>query len=97
MIILYILFILGGLICFLNFYLLVLDYPVHKLIYGKKKKFKSISGIPLVGSLFVAIGLIFLYKSSLLLILGLVLIALDTGGIHWFLGVTLYFYLKDKK
>ena len=89
MIILYILFIIGSLICFLNFYLSFLDYPVQK--------FKSISGLPLVGSLFVAISLIFLYKSNLLLTVGLILIAIDTGGIHWFLGITLFYYLKDKK
>jgi len=97
MIILYILFIIGSLICFLNFYLSFLDYPVQRLIHGKKKKFKSISGLPLVGSLFVAISLIFLYKSNLLLTVGLILIAIDTGGIHWFLGITLFYSLKDKK
>ena len=90
-IIAYILFGLGGFFCLLNFYLSFLRYPIYRLLRGDKKQYKWISGAPILGSLFVGIGLLSLYETKWILILGLALISIDTGGLHWFL-VTMFYY-----
>ncbi len=91
-----IIFCLGGFICCLNFYLSFLHYPLYKIL-KKTEKYKWVSGLPLVGSLFVAISLFLLYQIKWILILGIILISIDTGGIHWFLGTVLYHELLKKK
>ena len=93
----HIFFYLGGLICFVNFYTSFLAYPVHLLIYGRNKPYKNISGFPLVGSLFVGLSLIGVHGSTWMLISGIVLMAMDTGGIHWFGIMMIYFRLTEKK
>ena len=85
-----ILFCLGGLICAVNFYLSFLRYPIFLLRGGRKSEFQWISGSPFIGSLSVAVGLAALYETRWVLITGLVLILIDTGGLHWFLGTMLY-------
>ncbi len=85
-----ILLVTGGLICLLNFYLSVLRYPIHRLRGGKKEEYKWASGIPMFGSLMVAISLIKFWQPTWLLITAIVLILIDTGGIHWFSGVMLW-------
>ena len=84
------LLITGGLLCCLNFYLSFLRYPIHRLTGHKKEDYKWTSGIPLFGSLFVALSLLSFWRVSWVLVLSLILIVIDTGGIHWFLGVMLY-------
>ena len=93
----FILFCLGAMICFLNFYLSFLRYPIYKLRGGKKEDYKWKSGFPLIGSFFLAISLLIFYKITWLLVLGLFLILLDTGGIHWFIGVMIYQYFSKGK
>jgi len=90
----YMLFCLGGLICFVNFYLSFLRYPLYKLL---NKEYKFVSGFPVFGSMFVVISLIFLWREPWILIPGLTLIAIDTGGLHWFLGTAFYYEVLKKK
>ena len=96
-IIAYMLFGLGGFFCLLNFYLSFLRYPIYRLLGGTKKEYKWVSGAPLLGSLFVGIGLISHYEIKWMLILGLALILIDTGGPHWFLATMFYYAVFRKK
>ncbi len=84
-----ILFFLGGVICAVNFYLSFLRYPIFLLRGGRKSEFRWISGTPVIGSLSVAVGLVYLHQTSWILLAGLVLILIDTGGLHWFAGTIL--------
>jgi hypothetical protein len=87
----YILFCLGGLISVMNFYLSFLRYPLFRLMHGTRKEYKWDSGCPMFGSAFVALSLIGLHGVTWLLVLGIALIAIDTGGFHWFLGIQFYY------
>jgi hypothetical protein len=93
----YILFYLGGYFCGLNFYLSCLRYPLYRVCGGEKDEYQWISGAPLVGSLLVGISLISLHKITWMLVLGLILIVLDTGGLHWFLGTMFYHEVLRKE
>ena len=86
----HILFYLGGYFCGLNFYLSFLRYPLYRVCGGEKDEYQWVSGAPLVGSLLVGISLISLHKITWMLVLGLILIVLDTGGLHWSLGTMFY-------
>ena len=90
-------FIIGGCLCVLNFYLSFLRYPVHRLRGMPKESYRWVSGIPLFGSAFVALSLLHLLSSSPILAAGIVLIAIDTGGIHWFAGTMVYHARHGKK
>jgi len=92
-----VLFYLGSFICILNFYLSFLRYPIYKLIHSDSKEYKWTSGVPIVGSFFEVISLIFLYKTKWMLISGIIFIILDTGGLHWFLGTVFYHAVLKKK
>jgi hypothetical protein len=90
------LLILGGLICCLNFYLSFLRYPIHRVSGGEKDNYKWYSGLPVIGSLFVAISLLTYWQTTSIFIVAIILIAIDTGGIHWFLGTILYHAVMNK-
>jgi hypothetical protein len=90
------LFGLGGWLCCLNFYLSFLRYPVHRIMGKTKEDYRWISGIPLFGSLFVAVSLFQFWRSPWLLALAVVLIVIDTGGLHWFLGTVFYYEVLKK-
>jgi len=88
--------ILGGLVCALNFYLSFCRYPLHRLGGGSPETYRRISGFPLIGSLLVALSLFKFYDTPWILGVALVLIAIDTGGVHWFAGVLVYQHLRHK-
>jgi hypothetical protein len=90
------LFILGGFICCLNFYHSFLRYLIHRMSGGNKDNYKWVSGFPLIGSLFVAILLLRYSHNTWIFVIAIILIAIDTGGIHWFLGTTLYHVVVKK-
>ncbi len=96
-IIAYVLFGLGGFFCLLNFYLSFLRYPIYRLAGGGKQEYKWVSGAPALGSLFVGFSLIPHYETKWMLILGLALILVDTGGLHWFLATMFYYVVFWKK
>ncbi len=91
------LLIFGGLLCCLNFYLSFLRYPVHRLTGKKKEEYKWVSGIPVFGSLFVALSLLALWQTPWVLVMSIILILIDTGGIHWLAGVVLYHEVLKKE
>jgi uncharacterized membrane protein len=93
----WILFIGGGFFCLLNFYLSFLRYPLHKLKGGSRDSYRWVSGIPLVGSLSVAVSLLVLHEVRWMLASGIVLIFMDTGGIHWFTGTMLARWVSGKR
>jgi hypothetical protein len=86
----YPLFALGAFVCCLNFYLSCLRCPLSRLTGGE---YKHVSGFPLVGSLSVVIAVVILRGPSLLFWGGATLALLDTGGLHWFVGVILWAYV----
>jgi len=91
------LFGLGGFFCLLNFYLSFLRYPIYRLSGGGKQEYKWVSGAPVLGSLFVGLSLISPYATNWMLISGVALILIDTGGLHWFLATMFYYEIFRKK
>jgi hypothetical protein len=87
---------LGGFLCCANFYLSFLRYPCHRLRGGTKEDYKWVSGIPLFGSLFVAVALLKFWSVTPILIPSVLLIVIDTGGLHWFIGTVLFFRLSRR-
>ena len=93
----WILFGLGALLCLINFYLSFLRYPLHRLRGLSEESYQWMSSFPVFGSLFVALSLIGLHKVSGMVLTAIVLILIDTGGIHWFVILMLYQFIHDKK
>ena len=81
----------GGIICFLNFYLVFLRYPIFRLIGGNPLTYRFKSGVPLVGSMLVALSLIEFWNNPWLLALAAILIICDIDGIHWYVVMFVYF------
>ena len=90
------LLVVGGLLCCLNFYLSFLRYPVHRFMGKKKDEYRWISGIPVFGSLFVAISLLGIWQLPLFRAAAIGLILIDTGGLHWFAGTMLWYKVLKK-
>lgn len=86
----------GGLISAINFYLSFCRYALHRIRGGSRESYQWVSGIPVVGSLLVALALIAFHESPWILSAALVLITIDTGGIHWLLGALIYERLREK-
>lgn len=75
---------LGGFICALNFYLSFVRYPLLRKL-GRKGEIRWISGFPFLGTVMVLY--VFFHPLPVWAkIGGLVLVAIDTGGPHWFLA-----------
>jgi len=83
-------FLVGGFVCLLNFYLSWLSYPLHRLRGLSPESFRAHSGFPLIGSILVVVSLVGLHSESTVVPIAIGLIAIDTGGIHWFLGAQVY-------
>src|SRR5689334_20883855 len=71
-----------------NFYLSFIRPLVFHLRGGSFDEYKNVSGIPIVGTVVVVVGAILGFGSFLCSALGLVAMALDTGGSVWFLVAT---------
>lgn len=78
-----VLFALGAFVTMTNAYLSLLRYPIHRLRGGTMETYQWISGVPLVGSLFLWLSIPLLPWMWLRWIAG-VLSLFDTAGIHWF-------------
>jgi hypothetical protein len=76
---------LGGLVACLNFHLSFLAAPLHRLRHGTPPG-RVPSGIPLVGSLLLGAVAWALPLGSSAQVAALALLALDTGGPHWFVA-----------
>lgn len=81
-----ILFAIGALLGLTNAYLSFVRYFVHRALGGSKDSYRFVSGIPLFGSLLLW-GSIPLLPSATLMWLAAALSLLDTGGLHWLIGV----------
>ena len=88
---------LGGVISSLNCYLWFIRYPMHRLRGGTRESYRWISGFPLVGSLFLWMAAVFLLHHRILMWTALAISLLDTGGIHWFAGVMLYWLARSPR
>ena len=93
----YIFFVLGSMISLVNFYLSFLRYPIYRLCGGRKDDYQYASGIPGFGSAFVLMGMALLFHVRWILISGLIIALLDTGGLHWFIGVMIFYALFKKR
>ena len=90
-------FVVGGVLCVLNFYLSWLRYPLHRLRRRSKESYHSTSGAPLVGSLLVALSMFGLRSVTAVVPVAIALIVIDTGGIHWLLGGQIYHAWRAQK
>ncbi len=82
------LLVVGGFLCALNAYLSWLRFPLYRLRGGLPGDYRWVSGIPLFGSLlvfFAWVGQVRHEDSIGLNALVWTLVAIDTGGLHWFL------------
>src|SRR4051794_37286374 len=80
-------FALGASLSLLNFFLSFVRAPLLRA-GGRSPRF--VSGIPLFGSLLLVVSATLLWSQRRLALSALALAALDTGGIHWFVGVLLW-------
>jgi hypothetical protein len=64
-----------------NFYLSSLRAPLHRWL---GRKCRDVTGIPIVGTLFVIGALALLEWSAMVWIGAIALCAIDTGGLPWF-------------
>lgn len=78
---------LGTFLSLLNFYLSFVRVPLLRAL-GRPSRF--VSGFPLVGSLLLVGSVVLLWRARCWVITALAIAALDTGGLHWFLGVLLW-------
>jgi hypothetical protein len=83
----YLAFALGAFLSLLNFYLSFVRVPLRRAL-GRPSRF--VSGFPLVGSLLLVASAVLLWRARWLAFTALAVAALDTGGLHWFLGVLLW-------
>jgi hypothetical protein len=88
----WVIFGLGALVCLINFYTSFLRYPLHRLRGLPRESFRWVSGFPLVGSLLVAFAFMWLHQLPVMIPVCIILILIDTGGIHWFLGLGVMTY-----
>ncbi len=84
---LYLLFALGAWICLLNFYI---SFIRTSLLTALGRSPRRVSGFPLFGSFVLAIIAATFWEKRGLALTALAIAALDTGGIHWFLGSLLW-------
>ncbi len=71
-----------------NFYLSFIRPFVFHRRGGSFDEYKHVSGIPIVGTIVGVVGTVLGFGSALCSALGLVAMALDTGGSVWFLIAT---------
>lgn len=72
----------------LNFYLSFIRGPIYRRRNGSLEGYKHVSGIPMIGSLLVVAGTVLGFGAAFCAGLGLLAVALDTGGTPWFLIAT---------
>ena len=88
--------IVGGIISALNFYLSFCRYLLHRVRGGSRESYRAVSGVPLFGSLLVVLSIIWLHEVPWVLAVASIVIAIDTGGIHWLAGALIYQRLRGR-
>ncbi len=86
----------GAFLCALNFYLSFLRYPLYCL-RGRKAEYRYVSGAPLFGSLLVAALVFPLELPNWARVASFALVALDTGGLHWIIGIVAWQAIKKAR
>jgi len=86
----------GALFCLANFYWSFVRYPVHRLRGLPPESYRWGSGIPMFGSLLVGVSLFGLHSRPGIVVVAVALIAIDTGGLHWFVGSMIYHSVLKK-
>jgi hypothetical protein len=86
----------GGAICLINCYLSFLRRPLLRLRGQTEESYRPVSGFPLVGSLLVALSLLALHSRTGVVSAAVVLMLVDTGGIHWFIGSMIHRYVRAR-
>ncbi len=76
------------LVACLNFYLGALRRPLYRWRHGAMQGCRNVSGLPLVGTLFVVFGGVVGFGDWRTAALGLVVLALDLCGLPWVLIAT---------
>jgi hypothetical protein len=55
---------------------------------------RHVSGIPVIGTIFLAVALLLIQKSLLIWMLATIILVLDTGGLQWFV-LTMMWHSKE--
>jgi hypothetical protein len=92
----WLLLVLGGCLCAVNFYLIVLRHPLHRLRHPTEK-YRFVSAIPLLGSAMVLAAFIIGALPKWAVVAAWILIAIDTGGIHWVLVFLAWAALRERR
>jgi hypothetical protein len=80
--------VLGLLFALLNAHLAMVRPWLYRLRHGSMEGYRFVSGLPLIGSVFVVAAGVLGFGALPTAVVGLVALALDTGGLPWFLIAT---------
>ncbi len=72
----------------LNFHLSFLRERLYLRANGSREGYRNVSVVPIVGTALVVVGAVLGFGSSICATLGLLAVALDTGGFTWFVICT---------
>ena len=86
----------GGATAFLNFYRSVLRYLLYRVL-GRADKYRFVSGLPALGTLFLIIAAVLLFDVPVWRWLVAAFIVIDTGGLPWFCGVMLWQWFFNRQ
>lgn len=81
----YVFLAVGAVISAFNVYTLNLRYLINKIIFKGKKEQKWVSGIPLIGTIFLIVSIMMLRHIPWVLFTAVGFIAVDAGGPLWYL------------
>lgn len=95
------LLVVGGFICCCNCVIplsmrLLLGEGTVRRFMGLRDEDSHVSPFPVFGSLFVAISLFHFWQTTWILVLSIVLIVTDIGGLHWFAVAMFYHYVVKR-
>ncbi len=93
-VLIYLFFAVGAWLSLLNFYI---SFIRMRLLTALGRSPRRVSGFPLFGSVILVIGAVQFWDRRGLALTALAIAALDTGGIHWFLGTLLWMSLASRR
>ena len=92
----YILFAMGSCFCVLNFHRSFLRYPWFRFRGGNKDEFHFVSAVPFIGSAIVVGALLIPGSPPWLIVIGVLIAAIDTGGVHWCVGTLTFMWIRER-
>jgi len=90
-------FVLGAVFCAMNFYTSFLRVPLLRRRGVPREEIRHVSGAPLLGTVFVLAGLPKMHEVPGMVPLAILLILIDTGGPHWFVGTMLFMAVRGRR